>query len=177
MEDARIIWLSILRASDLLSSPFPRPRKALELISRYVHIDAIDGIERRKSDFLISLVYSVCGDCHAKLANIDEAVFWYQRACSLVTSPGCLGNYLELVVKHKLTQHYRHCLEAVTKADEEARTHRGTEPLKSKFIRCSWLISRNFYRPWVLFNLYYEHRFKGPRNKQFLREQLEHEGA
>ena len=58
--EGRLIMASIFRASDFLTSIFRRPRKALDLISRFIDIEGIDGLEKSKSDYVIHLVYSVC---------------------------------------------------------------------------------------------------------------------
>jgi hypothetical protein len=80
---------------------------------RYLH-----GTTRENANRILSLVNAVMGDAHRELGDPGEAAAAYGRAQDFYPGTGFQDFYAELVLKHRLEDHYEKALAALLDGQE-----------------------------------------------------------
>ena len=95
-----------------------RSRKAdwqavLHLLEPYRERQYLDGATRENSNRILSLINATIGDAYRELGEPRQAATAYGRAQDFFPGTGFQDLYAELVLKHRLEEHYEKALTAL----------------------------------------------------------------
>ena len=110
---AKGAMVAVWHTGGLLAARRPRTGPALELLRPYMACDRFEGVSQEKSDTTVHWVAAVVGDCYRLDGKVDDAIRWYRRASEFRRDGACAMFYADLVIQHRLQDHYERALECV----------------------------------------------------------------
>ena len=145
-----------------------KPDRGLEYLEPFFGIDSFNGVDKRKSDRILSLFSATVADCYREKGCYLSAAQWYNRTAKFSESCFFADCYADMVIKHKLSDFY---------ADALICKERGDTDWISKHIleRAFWWIMSlcmQLEHPWTIFELL-SLKWHARRFKQYLKNCLE----
>jgi len=132
-ELGRNIFEATVKASREISRFRPKPERGLKYLEPYLNIDAIDELEKMRSERILGLYSATVADCYREKGDVSSAAQWYRRASTFRMSCGFTNLYAEMVIKHKLSDYYEHALMCVEQGHKEWKENLY---IKEFFIGC-----------------------------------------
>lgn len=100
--------VEILRQCERMSRPGHADYDGiLKLLEPYRSCRGFPNIDANSSAGVLSLICATTADCYRELGDIALAASWYQRAGSHREGTGFSEYYAEMVVTHRMKDHYR----------------------------------------------------------------------
>jgi hypothetical protein len=105
------------------------PRRGLAIILPYG--DCVDFIDAPPlaSRIVRSLVCAVIADCYREMGEVVTAAEWYRRASESRKRGGYPSLYADMVISHKLADHYENALDCL----KESKANWKAKPLLVRF--------------------------------------------
>jgi hypothetical protein len=143
-ELGRNIYAATMNAAREISGYRPKPECALKYLEPYFKINSIDGLEKSGSDTIMSLYSATVADCYREKGDVGSAAQWYRRASVFSTSCGFADLYADMVIQHRLSDHYEHALMCVEQGHKKWKSN----SLQKRIYY--WLVSlyRHLKHPW-----------------------------
>jgi len=118
-ELGRNIFEATIKAAKEISRFRPKPERGLKYLEPYLNIDAIDGLEKLRSERILGLYSATVADCYREKGEVSSAAQWYRRASTFGMNFGFANLYAEMVIKHKLLERYEHALMCVEQGHKD----------------------------------------------------------
>ncbi len=140
---------AILRAAREISRWRPEPDRGLQYLQPYLGIDSFEDVQRIRSDTLVSHISAVVADCHREKGNYALAAQWYERASSFSDSCFFADFYVDMVIKHRIKDHYAQALFC----KERAEAHWKSKPrlLRGYLYICGFCMQLEY--PWNIIKM------------------------
>jgi hypothetical protein len=115
------------------------PRRALRIIEPYAACGLLVGATPAQSLRVRSIIHAVIADCYRELGEVTAAAEWYRSASQNWKVGGFPGFYADMVITHRLADHYETALECLKVSQESWRARPLLMRLYYHVTSCWWL--------------------------------------
>jgi len=157
-----------LQAAREISRWRVNPDRGLEYLEPFFDVDSFNGVDKRKSDRILSLFSATVADCYGEKGNYQSAAQWYNRASRFSKSCFFADNYADMVIKQNLSEFYADALICKERSDTDWMSKHVLE-------RAFWWIMSlcvQLEHPWTIFELL-SLKWRARGFKQYLKNCLE----